>query len=112
MPAKLKRQDVRKELLELGLEMIEYKNTRNVIYKCHCGKECKKVLNDIRKGSRCMECGKDKIKKTNIERYGVENPFQSEYVRDKIKKTNIERYGVERTHFNQKKLRIKLKRLI
>ena len=38
---------------------------------------------------------KDKIKATNIERYGVENPMHREEVKDKIKATNMERYGVE-----------------
>ena len=38
---------------------------------------------------------KDKIKHTNLEKYGVENPFQSDVIKDKIKQTNLERYGVE-----------------
>ncbi len=38
---------------------------------------------------------KNKIKQTNLERYGVENPFQSESIKSKIKQTNLERYGVE-----------------
>lgn len=41
------------------------------------------------------EAVKEKIKKTNIQKYGVENPFQSETIKDKIKKTNLEKYGVE-----------------
>lgn len=38
---------------------------------------------------------KQHIKNTNLEKYGVENVYQSQNVKDKIKKTNIERYGVE-----------------
>ncbi len=38
---------------------------------------------------------KNKIKQTNLERYGVENPFQSESIKSKIKQTNLEEYGVE-----------------
>ena len=38
---------------------------------------------------------KDKIKKTCLKNYGVENSFQSQEVKDKIKKTNLEKYGVE-----------------
>jgi len=30
-----------------------------------------------------------------LEHYGVKNPFQLESVKEKIKKTNMERYGVE-----------------
>ena len=37
----------------------------------------------------------EKIKKTNLEKYGVETPFQSEEIKEKIKKTNLEKYGFE-----------------
>lgn len=37
----------------------------------------------------------EKQKKTCIEKYGVENVFQSEDIKDKIKQINLERYGVE-----------------
>ena len=38
---------------------------------------------------------RDKMKATNMEQYGVENPFQDSGVREKVKATNMERYGVE-----------------
>ena len=38
---------------------------------------------------------KDKIKSTNLKRYGVENPIQSKEIQDKIKQTCLEKYGVE-----------------
>ena len=37
----------------------------------------------------------EKQKKTCVEKYGVENVFQNEEIKDKIKQTNLERYGVE-----------------
>ncbi len=37
----------------------------------------------------------DKIKRTNLARYGCENPFSSKDVIKKIRKTNLEKYGVE-----------------
>lgn len=37
----------------------------------------------------------EKAKETNLEKYGVENPFAAEQVKEKIKNTLIERYGVE-----------------
>jgi len=37
----------------------------------------------------------DKIIKTNLDRYGVENSFASSEIIQKIKNTNIEKYGVE-----------------
>jgi osmotically-inducible protein OsmY len=41
-----------------------------------------------------LESVKDKIKQTSLDRYGVENVFQSNEVKDKIKQTNLDRYGV------------------
>jgi len=40
-------------------------------------------------------CAQIKNIKTNRERYGVDNTFQSEHIKDKIKSTNLKRYGVE-----------------
>lgn len=37
----------------------------------------------------------NKMRATNLERYGAETPFESEIIREKIKATNSERYGVE-----------------
>ena len=67
---------------------------------------------------------KDKIKQTNLEKYGVENPFQdtermkkayqeklgvdnpwqSEIVKEKIKQTNLERHG-SRNYRNEEKIK-------
>jgi len=38
---------------------------------------------------------KNKIKQSNLERWGVENVFENQDVKDKIKQTNLERYGSE-----------------
>ena len=35
------------------------------------------------------------LKKTSLEKYGVENPFQAKSIKEKIKRTNLEKYGVE-----------------
>lgn len=54
-------------------------------YKHHC------------KDKKCT-CNSDtliKTKKSNLEKYGVENVFQLESSKIKTKKTNLERYGVE-----------------
>ena len=37
----------------------------------------------------------EKRAKTNMERRGVENPFQDEKVKEKIRQTNLKRYGVD-----------------
>ncbi len=49
---------------------------------------------------------KDKIKNTNLERYGVVNPIFLDITKEKIKNTNLERYGVENCfnyYLNRKK---------
>lgn len=38
------------------------------------------------------ECS-EKIRNTSLERYGVENPTQNEEIKNKVKQTNLERYG-------------------
>lgn len=38
----------------------------------------------------------EKIKDTNLKKYGVEYPFQLKEIQDKINETNIEKYGVKR----------------
>jgi hypothetical protein len=40
-------------------------------------------------------CKKCKLKKNNLEKWGVENVFQLESVKTKSKKTNLEKFGVE-----------------
>lgn len=44
---------------------------------------------------------KEKIIKTNIERYGVSNPFQSEEIKEKIKHTNLKKYDAENPQQNK-----------
>ena len=38
---------------------------------------------------------KEKSKKTNLEKYGCENPFQNKEIKEKIKQKNLEKYGCE-----------------
>ncbi len=40
-------------------------------------------------------CSNQKIKDVCINKYGVENPFQAEFVKDKTKKTLLKKYGVD-----------------
>jgi hypothetical protein len=46
-------------------------------------------------------CRKCKTKKNNLEKWGVENPFQLEEVKEKIKRTNLEKWGVENPSQNR-----------
>jgi len=78
------------------------KNNLNEKPKCQCGNALKFVLwkysyNDIC-GRECKfynEHTFSKNRKTNIERYGVEHPLQSDSIKEKIKKTCIVKYGVD-----------------
>ena len=38
---------------------------------------------------------KERIKNTNLKKYGCENPRQNDLIKDKIKRTNLEKYGCE-----------------
>lgn len=40
-------------------------------------------------------CRKCKLKKSNLDKYGVENVFQRDDIKKKIKQTNIEKWGVD-----------------
>ena len=71
------------------------------VCKC-CGKSIKYI--NINDGfaqycsNKCVTKSKEvkeKVKQTNLERYGVENTLQSKIIREKIKQTNLERYGTE-----------------
>ena len=51
---------------------------------------------------------KEKIKVTNIKKYGIEYPLQLDSIKEQIKNTNLQRYGVENpVQSNQIKIKIK-----
>ena len=72
-------------------------------YGVYCSHKCSIkntniISNSYNKyGKHHMYCDdvKEKIKKTNLEKYGVENVFQNKEIKEKIKKVNLEKYGVE-----------------
>ena len=70
-------------------------------------------LDHIKNYNGCIKCSKLKAIQTNLERYGVENPFQSEEIKNKIKQKNLEKYGVENpsqsSEIHQKKIETSLK---
>lgn len=57
-------------------------------------------------GAYCPKCTKEntkeKTKKTFLDNYGVENPFQNKEIQNKIKQTNFKKYGVENPSQNNK----------
>ena len=75
----------------------EYKGNKDKLYyTCsNCGEEAHISLNEFRRGRRCENCAKSRAKETNLERYGVENVFQSEEIKQRIKDSNMEKYGAD-----------------
>ena len=63
---------------------LKFVGKHNRIYTQTCSNEKCISLNAV-----------EKTKTMSLEKYGVENPFQSEEVKNKIKQTCLEKYGVE-----------------
>jgi len=78
----------------------------SILAKCDfCGKEKNiryrdyiKILGEENR-YYCRKCAQNKIKRTNLSRYGVECPAKNEEIKQKSKKTNLNKYGVE--HFSK-----------
>ncbi len=58
----------------------------------------------------CFNCRSIKTKKTNLEKYGVENVSQSEKIKEKKKETNLKNWGVE-VIFQSEQLKEKFKKI-
>jgi hypothetical protein len=83
---------------------------------------CEKCTNNIRKEKMKVTCLekygvenifqsqeiKEKMKVTCLEKYGVEHPLQSQKVKEKIKASCLEKYGVENP-FQSQKVKEKIK---
>ena len=114
--------DISKYLDEILSEYPNFKSKKNVIYA---------ILNDIDFNDyTCIKCGKkfnfnknnrtkicpvcrmkitqkseeckEKIRKTCLEKYGVDHPWKSEKIKEKIKNTNLKKYGFEHSSQNDK----------
>lgn len=69
---------------------------KHIIEKKNKAKEKLKNTNLQRYGVECVlqsNIIKEKIKNTNLQRYGYECSLRSDIVQEKVKKTNLERYG-------------------
>ena len=95
-------------------KILTFLGHKNKLFLSHCSNKCKKLDNLVNEKWKisCGEKGtnRNKAKKTMIERYGVENPYQIPEVINKIKHINkikkndslekqkqtcLEKYGVE-----------------
>jgi hypothetical protein len=98
-------------LIEGNLDTINSKT--QIYFICNCGIKHNKLFSGLYKegGAYCKNCAlknsKEKIKKTNLEKYGVEYTFQSSKVKDKIKDTMKQKYGVNNPSLSEE---IKAKR--
>ena len=76
----------------------EFKNRCKETWLKTIGSEHPWKNENIRKTAR-EKCNNEKIQKTTkntcLEKYGVENVYQSEEIKSKIKELNLEKYGVE-----------------
>ena len=79
------------------LPIQEYSGNKDkLFYTCsNCNEEAHVSLGEFNRGRRCEKCSRERTKETNLEKYGVENPFQSEEIKKKIKEKNLEKYGVD-----------------
>lgn len=70
--------------------------------------ENKRKLTKLKRYNTATYNNREKAKETCLEKYGVENPYQSEEIKDKIKHNNLEKYGVEYyTQTNECKEKVK-----
>jgi hypothetical protein len=70
-------------------------NTTKIMIECELHGTFEQTPKSHLRGYDCIKCSKDKYKRTCQERYGVDNPFQSDVLKQKIKDTNIQKYGTE-----------------
>ena len=86
-----------------GLQLNMSEEKFNDVYKgmnspitilCKCEKEYTVRINDVKFGYKCKDCGFEKSKNTNIQKFGFPYSIQNEEIKEKIRNTNIERYGV------------------
>ena len=61
---------------KIKISMYDYRNKNK-----SCGMDC------------CTDCKKEAMKATNLDKFGCENPMQSDEIKNKVKLTMLEKYG-------------------
>lgn len=69
-------------------------NNSKLKYICSCGNEGFTSWKTFSKGSRCKVCKFEKRAQTCLEKYGVENVFQSPEIKEQIRNYYLEKFGV------------------
>jgi len=113
----------RKRQLEEALDKRDCKLVsvvkRRICYLCSCGRESYTYDNNVLKSGfkGCAKCTQnpfskkdiqEKIRQTNMKKYGCENPFQSEEVKCRIRITNKKKYGVDNVMQNGEIFRLNM----
>lgn len=89
--------------IDVKIEDLSSNNQSLVMVQCdYCGKPYEAIYRmlsatikkTISEKHTCPNCVGEKIKESNMIKYGCEHHIASELVRDKIKKTNLDKYGV------------------
>lgn len=82
----------------------KFTNAHTIEVECHCGHIRRTNLASVEKSANCIMCRENhaanptvrsKMRATNLERRGVENPFADPSVQAKVRATNLARRGVE-----------------
>ena len=105
---KLSYEQLKSDVESYGMKLItapdQYTGNKQMLdVMCECGKPYQMILSSIRQDKKCAECKLRKYKETCMERYGVENTFQSEEIKRNIKETCLEKYG-ETHHMKNKEV--------
>ena len=90
---------IKNNVLLIG-EYPKINSKTKIKYKCKCGNDGSKTFSVIPEyGMQCRQCMNkimiEKTKKTNLLRYGCEDPNQLLSIKDKIKSIFKDKYGVE-----------------
>ena len=114
--------EVKSYLNNLLIENPNWESIKNIVYgicfdeqlkKCkNCGKEMKYSQRTLSycsyKCSRNSKEVQEKVKQTNLERYGCEHPLQNKEVQEKTKQTCLKKYNCENV-FQNKNIQNKIK---
>jgi hypothetical protein len=91
------------DVIKVKIEDLPLGSNKKIDAKCdYCGNiksvhyfEYIRNISVYNKFACSIKCSLNKSKITNLEKYGVENPFESLFIRETVKQTNLKKYGVD-----------------
>jgi hypothetical protein len=73
----------------------EYRHNEQLLdVECKCGNIRQASAKQLRDGKNCYDCAVKKRDVTNMVKYGVKNPFESETIKQQMRTNYEEKYGV------------------